>query len=112
MLDRLKLATRADEIIVCTSTNPQDDPLIHLAAAEGVSSFRGDEDDVVKRLSDAAEAFQLDYILSITADCPFSDPEYADKIVQAFLDTNADLIRAFDLPHGAFSYGVKPAAFR
>lgn len=112
MLDRLKLAQRVDEIIVCTSTNPQDDPLIELAEAEGVSSFRGDEDDVVKRLSDAATAFDLDYILSITADCPFSDPGYADRIVAAYLETNADLIRALTLPHGAFSYGVKPEAFR
>ena len=112
MLDRLKLAKRVDQIIVCTSTNPQDDPLIELAEAEGVSSFRGDEDDVVKRLSEAATAFNLDYILSITADCPFSDPEYADRIVEAYLQTNADLIRALTLPHGAFSYGVKPEAFR
>ena len=112
MLDRLKLAKRVDQIIVCTSTNPQDDPLIELAEAEGVSSFRGDEDDVVKRLSDAATSFDLDYILSITADCPFSDPEYADRIVEAYLQTNADLIRALTLPHGAFSYGVKPEAFR
>ncbi len=112
MLDRLKLAKRVDEIIVCTSTNPQDDPLIELAEAEGVASFRGDEDDVVKRLSDAATAFDLDYILSITADCPFSDPVYADRIVEAYLETNADLIRALTLPHGAFSYGVRPEAFR
>jgi spore coat polysaccharide biosynthesis protein SpsF len=112
MLDRLKLAKRVDQIIVCTSTNPQDDPLIELAEAEGVASFRGDEDDVVKRLSDAATAFNLDYILSITADCPFSDPEYADRIVEAYLENNADLIRALTLPHGAFSYGVKPEAFR
>ena len=112
MLDRLKLAKRVDQIIVCTSTNPQDDQLIELAEAEGVAWFRGDEDDVVKRLSDAATAFELDYILSITADCPFSDPEYADRIVEAYLQTNADLIRALTLPHGAFSYGVKPESFR
>jgi predicted dehydrogenase/spore coat polysaccharide biosynthesis protein SpsF (cytidylyltransferase family) len=112
MLDRLKLAKRVDQIIVCTSTNPQDDQLVELAESEGVSWFRGDEDDVVKRLADAATAFNLDYILSITADCPFSDPDYADKIVEAYLETNADLIRALNLPHGAFSYGVKPDAFR
>jgi spore coat polysaccharide biosynthesis protein SpsF len=112
MLDRLKLARRVDQIIVCTSTNPQDDQLAELAEAEAVSFFRGDEDDVVKRISDAATAFNLDYILSITADCPFSDPEYADKIVQTFEETDADLIRALQLPHGAFSYGVKPSALR
>jgi len=61
-------------------------------------------------LYDASVAFKLDYIVNITADCPFSDPIYADKIVTAFEKTNADLIRALDLPHGAYSYGIKPAA--
>jgi len=112
MIERLKLAKRVDEIVVCTSTNSQDDRLETLAASEGVSCFRGHEDDVVKRLSDAATHFNLDYILSITADCPFSDPGYADKIVEAYERTKADLIRALDLPHGAYCYGVKPAAFR
>lgn len=112
MIDRLKLTKSAEEIIVCTSTNPQDDRLESMAVAEGVLCFRGDEDDVMKRLSDAAEHFKLDYILSITADCPFSDPEYADKIVELYKETQADLIRALSLPHGAFSYGVRPEAFR
>ena len=112
MIERLKLAKRVDEIIICTSTNPQDDPLEALAKTEDISCFRGDEDDVIKRLSDAAEAFNLDYLLSITADCPFSDPDYADRIVKLYEESDADLICALDLPHGAFSYGVKPSAFR
>ena len=110
MLDRLKLAKRVDQIIVCTSNDPQDDPLVDLAETEEVSCFRGHEDDVVLRLSDAAAAFNLDYILNITADCPFSDPDYADRIVEAYSETDADLIRAFGLPLGAYSYGIKPAA--
>ncbi|MFC2036473.1 cytidylyltransferase domain-containing protein [Chloroflexota bacterium] len=110
MLDRLKLAQRVDQIIICTSTNPEDDKLVALALSEGVDCFRGDEEDVLKRLYDAAVAFDSDYILNITADCPFVDPIYADKIVDAFEATNADLIRALELPHGAYSYGIKPAA--
>lgn len=112
MIDRLKLTQSVDQIVVCTSTNPQDDPLEHIAAAEGIACFRGDEDDVVKRLSEAATAFDLDYVLSVTADCPFADPVYADSIVDAFVETKADFIRAADLPHGAYSYGVNPGAFR
>lgn len=112
MLDRLKLCRRADQIIVCTSTHPQDDGLVDLALSEDVACFRGDEDDVTKRLSDAADTYDLDYILSATADCPFADPVYADKIVDAFEMTNADLIRALDLPHGAYSYGIKPSALK
>ena len=112
MIDRLKLAKRVDQIVICTSTNPQDDRLADLALTEGVAFFRGHEDDVLKRLYDAAVAFDIDYILSITADCPFVDPAYADRIVGAFESTNADLILASDLPHGAYSWGIKPSSLK
>jgi predicted dehydrogenase/spore coat polysaccharide biosynthesis protein SpsF (cytidylyltransferase family) len=112
MLDRLKLAQRVDQIVVCTSTHPQDDRLADLAMSNSVAYFRGDEDDVLKRLYDAAVAYGVDYILNVTGDCPFSDPVYADKIVETFETTHADLIRAFDLPHGVYSYGIKPQALK
>ena len=112
MFDRIKQCKRVDEIILCTSTNPQDDPLEDLAKQENVSVFRGDENDVIKRLYDAAIAFKLDYIVHITADCPFVDHVYTDKVVEAYEKTGADLIRALDLPHGAFCYGIKPGALK
>jgi predicted dehydrogenase/spore coat polysaccharide biosynthesis protein SpsF (cytidylyltransferase family) len=112
MLDRLKLIRHVDQIVICTSTHPQDDRLVDLALSEGVDYFRGDEEDVLRRLYDAATEFRLDYILNITADCPLVDPVYADRIVEAYEGTNADLIRALDLPHGAYSYGIKVSALR
>jgi len=110
MIHRLRKASSINEIVVCTSTNPQDDPLEELADAEGVGCFRGDEEDVIRRLADACTARELDYAINITADCPLVDPAYADRIVEDHKRTGADLIRSFGLPHGAFSYGLKPAA--
>ena len=110
MLDRLKLSRKIDEIVICTSINPEDRPLVDLAGANGVSYYCGDPEDVIARLSDAAKAFNFDYVLNITADCPFADPYYADRVVDAYIETGADLIRTFELPHGAFSYGIKPEA--
>lgn len=112
MFDRVKVCKRVDEVILCTSTNPQDDPLEDVARTENISVFRGDENDVVKRLYDAAIASKLDYIVHITADCPFVDYVYADKVVEAYERTGADLIRTLDLPHGAFCYGIKPDALK
>ncbi len=112
MIDRLKLAKNVDEIIICTSTSEQDRALGELANKNNVKCFFGDPDDVLERLLGAADEFGLDYILNITADCPFVDPFYADKIVEEYLATDADLIRQFDLPHGVFSYGVKVDALR
>ena len=112
MLDRLKLAKNVDEIIICTSTEEQDRPLGELAKENNVKCFFGNPDDVLTRLLGAADEFNLDYILNITADCPFVVPFYADKIVEEYLETDADLIRQFDLPHGVFSYGIKVKALK
>jgi len=112
MIDRLKLAKKVDNIILCTSINPQDQPLEKIAESNNIDCFFGDPDDVLLRMLNAADKFNLDYVLTITADCPFVDPIYADKIVEKYVETDADLIRQFDLPHGAFSYGIKVESLR
>jgi spore coat polysaccharide biosynthesis protein SpsF len=112
MLDRLKAAKKLKDIIICTSLESQDDPLEEIARNEGVQCYRGDADDVIARLAGAAEEYNVDYIINITADCPFVDPDYIDQIVDKYIETNADLIRAWDLPHGAFSYGIKVEALK
>jgi len=112
MIDRLKLANQVDEIIICSSINDQDKPLANIAKQNGIKCYFGSPDDVLVRLLGAADKFNLDYILNITADCPFVDPDYADKIVEKYIETDADLIRQFDLPHGVFSYGIKVDALR
>jgi spore coat polysaccharide biosynthesis protein SpsF (cytidylyltransferase family)/predicted dehydrogenase len=112
MLDRLKLSNVLDDIIICTSKEKQDDPLANIADKEGVKCYRGSADDVIARLMGAADKYKVDYIVNITADCPFVDHEYINYIVDCYKETNADLIRAWDLPHGAFSYGIKTDALR
>lgn len=112
MIDRLKLAKNVDEIIICTSNNEQDRELSALAKDNNISCYFGDPDDVLVRLLGAADHFNLDYVLNITADCPFVDPVYADKIIEKFIETDSDLIRQFELPHGVFSYGIKIEALR
>lgn len=112
MIDRLKLCQVLDEIIICTSTNPQDDILETIAIEEGIGIFRGDEEDVINRLYEASVKFNLEYALNITADCPLVSIEYIGKIIEAYKKTNADLVRTLDLPHGFFSYGLKVEALK
>lgn len=112
MIDRLKEAESIDEIILCTSPNPQDAILAEIAEAENIKYFLGDEDDVILRLYEASKKFNLDYALNITADCPLVSTEYIPKIVEVYKNSNADFIRCLDLPHGFFSYGLKIEAMK
>ena len=91
MLDRLKRAKTINKIIICTSTNSQDDPLEEIAQQEGVHYFRGSENDVLKRLLDAANDYHLPFFANITADCPLADPALVDRVVKQHLKANAHL---------------------
>ncbi|MBN1887077.1 MAG: glycosyltransferase family protein [Thermoflexales bacterium] len=106
MLDRLKLARRPSEIIICTSPLTQDDPLVEIAHQEGVQCYRGDPDDVLLRLTKAAEQFGVDVVISCTADNPFVDPESIDRLVDYHLEQGFDFTRMEGLPFGTFSYAI------
>ncbi len=110
MLDRLKLAQSSDEIIIITSPFEQDDPLVELAACEGVKSFRGDPDDVLLRMKMAAEEFGVETLISCTADNPFVDPVYIDRLVAFHRQQKHDFTNTEGLPWGVFSYAIDYAA--
>ena len=104
MLDRIKMAKEPEVIVICTSIYKEDDVLEEIAKQEHVECYRGHPDDVLQRLLAASKYFRLDYIVNITADCPFVGPEYIDKTVKLYEKTNADLIKSEELPHGAYCY--------
>jgi spore coat polysaccharide biosynthesis protein SpsF len=106
MLDRLKLAGSVGQIVICTSPHPQDDPLVQIASQEGVDLYRGDPNDVLLRLTEAAERFGIDTVINCTADNPFVDPEYIDKLLEYHLASRHDFSRIDGLPFGTFSYAL------
>ena len=112
MLDRLKQASCADEIIIITSPFEQDYPLVELAEHEGVKCFRGDPDDVLLRMACAAEEFGVDIVISCTADNPFVDPIYIDRLAEFHLSQKNDFTKTEGLPWGAFAYAISSPALK
>lgn len=112
VIERCKSVQFVDQVILCTSTNPQDAPLAKAAMEQGIFYFTGDPDDVLRRLYDAATFFRLDYILSITADDPFFSVEYASRFANEALLTQPDYMYAVGLPIGAGLYGIRYEALQ
>lgn len=110
MLDRLKLAQQPEKIVIATSTVAQDDPLEQIARQNGVGCFRGDPDDVLERLTCAANHFGVDTIISCTADNPFVDPEYIDRLIEVHECEGNDRTDIDGLPWGVFSHAVSVRA--
>lgn len=88
---RLKCAAMIDEIIIATTTNPNDDRIENWCRAESVKCFRGSEKDVLNRYYSASKAFPSDVIVRVTADDPFKEPEIIDRVIRKLIDENLDL---------------------
>jgi len=112
MIERLKESKLLDEVILATSTNQEDGILCDIADQEKIKCFRGSENDVLKRIYDAAKEYNLDYILHVTGDSPFVSYDFFEDVIETYKETNADLITNFDLPHGFFFYGIKVDAIK
>jgi len=110
LIDRIKEIKDISDIVLCTSTNSQDKPLVDIARKNNIYYFNGDEEDVLKRLLDAAKFFNLDYFLGITADNPLITIHYSNLIVNEIKKNRYDFIRLEGLPLGVATYGMKVKA--
>lgn len=92
MIERLKRSTLLDGIVVATTTSRSDDVLEDLAESLGVGCYRGSEDDVLMRVLEAAQAFDVDVIVETPGDCPLIDWQILDHVVQHYLDHDDDYV--------------------
>ena len=84
VLYRLNKVRAADELILATSTNLENDVLVRKAKAHGVSVFQGSEDDVLGRFVDVSSHFGLDRVVRVCADNPLVCPGEIDKLIDFF----------------------------
>lgn len=85
LIERLKRVALADEIVIATTTNSEDQDIVEFCKAEQVPLFRGKSEDVLDRFYMAAKAFKADVIVRITADCPLMDPKLVDQVIEYYL---------------------------
>lgn len=90
LVERLKLAPSVDEIVVATTTNDTDQPLVEFAREYAVGCFRGSEPDVMSRVLGAGEAARADIVVNITGDCPLLDPLVTEQTIRLFLNNSCD----------------------
>lgn len=90
LIERLKSARNIEEIIVATTTERQDVPIVGLLQKLNIRTFCGSEDDVLDRYYRASREYGADHIVRITADCPLMDPDVVDKVVEEYFKSDAD----------------------
>lgn len=90
IVDRLRTCITLKNIVVATSTLPQDDIIVNWCVKNGVDYYRGSLSDVLGRYYKAAIQFDVQNIVRITADCPLIDPLIVDETVNGFKLKNYD----------------------
>jgi spore coat polysaccharide biosynthesis protein SpsF len=93
VINRLNKSNLIDEIIIATSTDSNNQPLIDFCINKGVSFFVGSEDDVLDRYYQTAidnNVEDEDILIRITSDCPLIDPFVVDKVIQEHISSDND----------------------
>lgn len=88
---RLKQCKSVDEIVLSTSDERSDDPLVEFAKRNNIQAFRGPLDDIATRMYNAANGSNAFYLARIWCDCPLIAPEVVDAAI--------DKLKAEDLDY-------------
>ena len=104
-VERLRRCARIDRLIVATSTDSSDDALAVYCESLDLDVFRGSLDDVLGRYRAALGGYpQATTVVRLTADCPLTDPDLIDQVIDhhhvADADYTSNTLNTRTFPHG------------
>ncbi len=91
MLGRVSKSSKIDEVMVATTINPEDLPIVNLVSSLGYRVFIGSSSDVLDRYYQAAKLIKPEYVIRLTADCPLFDWRLLDEAIDELEDDSDDL---------------------
>lgn len=98
LLNRLVKSQELDQIIVATSVDSSNRPLVEHVQHLGFACEQGSENDVLERYVQAAEKHQADVVVRITGDCPLVDPILVDDCIREFHRQKVDYLSNISPP--------------
>lgn len=113
IVDRMVACRRLvpERVVLCTTTDPRDDPLAEAAWAADICVYRGSTHDVVDRLYRASAEHELDAVLQVDGDDVCADPLYMDRVLDALVaDPLLDVVVAKGLPLGLATKAIRFSA--
>jgi spore coat polysaccharide biosynthesis protein SpsF len=84
-LERLRQVNNIDEIVIATTTNVNDLPVVEWCKQNSISFYRGSEEDVLSRYYEAATIFNADIVVRLTSDCPLIDPKVVETVINHYI---------------------------
>ncbi|ODS33748.1 MAG: 3-deoxy-manno-octulosonate cytidylyltransferase [Candidatus Scalindua rubra] len=90
MVERVKSSRMIDKVVIAISTDPTDGPLENLAKELDIGIYRGSLENVMERVSKAAEVYNCDTIIELLGDNPLVHCDLIDDVVRFYLDGKYD----------------------
>ena len=84
VINSVKKAKKITKVIVSTSNTKNDDKLIKYLKKIKIPYFRGDLNNVAKRLLDTAITYKKKSFIRINGDSPLIDPKTIDKVISIY----------------------------
>ena len=81
--ERVQRSRHVDEVMVITSIDKANLPILKLCAEHGIRAGIGSEEDVLDRYYQNARLLKPEYVIRITADCPFLDAGLLDAAIES-----------------------------
>ena len=92
LVERLRRVRNVHRLVIATTDNATDEPIVKICTELGVDCFRGSELDVLARYHGAAVQFRADPIIRVTSDCPVIDPTLVESVVDTYLKGSFDYV--------------------
>lgn len=108
---RTKQSRLVTRVVVATTTDPADDEVADAASGMDLGVTRGSEWDVLDRYHQAAEEFDAQVIVRISADSPFIDPAVIDQAIEAYLSVRPAVDYASNKLSPTFPLGLDVEVF-
>jgi len=84
LLSRLSKSKEINQIVVATSIDQRNKPLVEHVRKLGFSCEQGSENDVLDRFVHVARSHNANVVVRITGDCPLVDPKLVDECIRHF----------------------------
>lgn len=89
-LERIQRSRLLDEVVVATSRDASDLPLVELCAQLNIRCFTGSLSDVLGRFLTVLAHVPADHVVRLTGDCPLTDWRVIDQVIDLHLQQGND----------------------
>jgi len=92
LLERLEHCNGLDAIVVATSVDDTDSPIVEHCEQHGVACYRGPLNDVAGRFKEVLDKYKFDGFVRVCGDSPLLDQQLIEKGIGIFLGAECEIV--------------------